>query len=203
MWFYVAVTLRAHPITTLIAGRVKALREAANLSTAAMSRKLRELGIPWTQAAVFRLEAGQRESVAVHELLGLALVLGTTPLALVTDPRIGRPVPLGAGFDVDPWVVARWARGDGHNAERDPRLVVDYDTWTAFGLVDAIPDLFRKMARPPAGAEDQDARDRGLLRLLRDHLDLATRLGAAPYPVPDSVRARADELGMPLPAQDG
>ena len=137
MWFYVAVTLRAHPITTLIAGRVKALREAANLSTAAMSRKLRELGIPWTQAAVFRLEAGQRESVAVHELLGLALVLGTTPLALVTDPRIGRPVPLGAGFDVDPWVVARWARGDGHNAERDPRLVVDYDTWTAFGLVDA------------------------------------------------------------------
>lgn len=192
----------ALPITTVVAQEVKRLRETANLSTAAMSRKLRELGIPWTQAAVFRLEAGQRESVALHEWLALAVVLGTTPLALIADPRIGRPVPLGEGFAVDPWIVARWARGDGHNAERDPPLQVDYDTWTMFDLVHAILDLLRKMDRPPAGAEDQAARDRGLLRLLRDRLDDAARLGAAPYPVPDSVRERAAELGMPLPGQD-
>ena len=198
VWFYVAVTSRAHPITSVIAQEARRLREASNLSTAAMSRRLRELGVPWTQAAVSRFEAGQRESVGVHELLALALVLGTTPLALFTDPRMSRPVPLADGFEADPWTVALWCRGDGHNDERDPRLQVDRSTWVVFDLVHAIADLCRRLRRPAEPGQDQDARDRSLLRLLAGELDQAARLGAGPYPVPDAVRARAVELDMPL-----
>jgi transcriptional regulator with XRE-family HTH domain len=203
VWFYVAVTLRAHPITAVIASRVKQLREGANLSTAAMSRELRALGIPWTQAAVFRLEAGQRENVSVAELLALAIVLHTTPLALITDPRIGRTIPLAEGVELDPWTVALWCRGDGHNAERDPRLQVDHTTWTVFDLTHAIADLCRRIMRPAEDGADQDGRDRSLLRLLVRSLEQASGLGASPYPVPDAVRARAAELGFDLPTAEG
>jgi transcriptional regulator with XRE-family HTH domain len=200
--FDALVTSRAHPITVVIAQEVRRLRGAARLSGAALTERLNGYGIPWNRTTVAKLERGDRESVSVQEWLALAVVLGTTPLALITDPRIGRSVPLAEDFEVDPWIVARWARGDGHNAERDSRLQVDYDTWTVFDLVHAIPDLCRKMARPPAEGEDQNARDRALLRLLRSHLEQAAQLGAAPYPVPAAVRGRADELGMPLPGQD-
>jgi transcriptional regulator with XRE-family HTH domain len=193
--------VRAAPITRVIAARVAELR--GDLSGAKLAARLNEYGVPWNRNTVAKFETGRRESVTVHELLALALALGTTPLALMTDPRMKQPVPLGAGFEADPWIVARWARGDGHNGERDPRLQVDHDTWTVFDLVHAIPDLCRRMTRPAPEGQDQDARDRSLLRLLRDLLEQATKLGAAPYPVPGLVRARADELGFELPGQDG
>ncbi|MGH8965566.1 MAG: hypothetical protein ACRDXB_09605, partial [Actinomycetes bacterium] len=167
------------------------------------SRELKTLGIPWTQAAVFRLEAGERESVAVHELLALAIALGTTPLALITDPRIGHRIPVAAGVQVDPWHGVLWSQGDGHDSERDRRLRVDRDTWIVFDLASAIDDLCRRILRPPEEGTDQDARDRSLLRLLQSSAAQAASLGARPFPVPDAVRARAVELGFDLPAAEG
>ncbi len=201
MGFYPLVALnRAHPLTALIAERVKLLRDKdhRNLSGTELAKRLRAVGIPWTQTTVAKLESGARESVSVHELLALALVLGTTPLSLITDPRAGQVVPLAGDFSADPWLALLWCRGDGHNDERDPRMRVDYDTWVVCDLAHAIADLCRRIVRPGEPGQDQDARDRSLLRLLVTHLDRAGKLGAAPYPVPAAVRARAAELGMPL-----
>lgn len=190
-------------LTAVIAARVAELRAAGGLSGAKLAERMAPYGVSWNRTTVAKLESGRREQLTVGELVALALALGTTPLSLLADPRIGQPVPLGQGIAVDPWTVAQWAMGDGHNAERDHRLRVDHDTWTLFDLARAIADLCRRVLRPPAEGQDHDGRDRSLLRLLADSMDDAGKLGAGPYPVPDAVRARAAELGMPLPGEDG
>lgn len=168
------------------------------MSGAGLAERLAAYGIPWNRTTVAKLESGRRENISVAELLALALALGTTPLALIADPRIGGPVPVADGLEVSPWTLALWARGDGHSEDRDPRLKVDRSTVVLFDSAASIADLCRQVLRPPAKGEDPESKDRSLLRLLINALDRVLALGAVPYPVPAAVCERAADLGFDL-----
>src|SRR5580704_7701907 len=72
---------RADPITRLIAGRVREIRQQQRLSGASLGAAVRDLGLQgWVDSTVGKLETSRRESVTVRELLALAVVLGVPPV---------------------------------------------------------------------------------------------------------------------------
>lgn len=65
-----------------VARNVKRLREAANLTYTEVSKALADIDRPMSPLAVRRIEEGERR-VDVDDLLGLAVVLGVTPISLL------------------------------------------------------------------------------------------------------------------------
>lgn len=65
-----------------VARNVKRLREAANLTYTEVSKALGDVDRPMSPLAVRRIEEGERR-VDVDDLLGLAVVLGVTPISLL------------------------------------------------------------------------------------------------------------------------
>ena len=66
---------------------VKRLRRARQWTQEELADRLREIGVDFSTSAVVNLEAHRRQGVALHELIALAAVLGTSPLALALPDR--------------------------------------------------------------------------------------------------------------------
>ena len=58
-------------------------RREAPLTGAQLAERMKELGYPYTRAAVANLENGRKNSVDVAELLALASCLGVPPATLM------------------------------------------------------------------------------------------------------------------------
>src|SRR5260370_15983800 len=99
------------PIGERVAHTVRKFRKARNLSHAALSRRLGELGRPIPPLALRRIEAGERR-VDVDDLVALALALDVAPVALLLPSDRESFRRLVAGGDPYPWQHI-WLWGTG------------------------------------------------------------------------------------------
>jgi transcriptional regulator with XRE-family HTH domain len=99
----------------VVAERMKDLRKKRGWSAAHLASELQHEGIPWDRSIVASFELGRRASVTVEELLGLAYVLGVSPLHLLVPPDQQGKVEFYAvtpeGSTPVPEVLD-WMRGD-------------------------------------------------------------------------------------------
>jgi transcriptional regulator with XRE-family HTH domain len=82
------------PIGVNVTHTVRHFRKARRLSYAELSRKLADMGREIPSLGLRRIESGERR-VDVDDLVGLALALGVSPLALLLPTEEGQLVPEG------------------------------------------------------------------------------------------------------------
>jgi transcriptional regulator with XRE-family HTH domain len=87
------------PTSARVAANVRRIRRDRELTTAALSQRLAELGHPIADTGITKIEKGQRR-VDVDDLVALAAALGTTPTRLLL-PEVDIPNP-GASFVLTP-----------------------------------------------------------------------------------------------------
>lgn len=201
----------AEPITALIAERVRARREAADLSQAELAEEMAKRGVPWKRATVVNLEkraassrgtGGGRDAISVQELLTLALVLDVPPVTLIADPRASDTVPVAEGLEVDQWEALMWMVGTGTIDPPTGRAFTNA-AWlihAGFTVVEALGDLRRvdRGSDPEQAQQRTDDRHRQALERMRDALVRINAQGAPPPRLADWVFQRAAELGIDL-----
>lgn len=99
--------------TSVIAARVRSLRQRHGWSADQLAERMTAAGVPWSRIIVTKLETGRRPSVSVEEMLALALVLGVAPVHLVV-PTTGDeadPYEVAPGRPVAAWEAREWIRG--------------------------------------------------------------------------------------------
>jgi transcriptional regulator with XRE-family HTH domain len=198
--------------TTVIAGRVKALRKQARLSGPALASAMKDRGFTWNRTTVAKLETGHRESISVQEWLALALVLDVPPVWLLIDPSGHTPMPVAEGVELDPWSALMWMIG---------RQVIGQPTGTnwkseEFDLLSQVQRLWERLAdlggnlhRLKTGKLDERLREI-IEKLIREDLDQAREClqriadaGAAVPQLPAEMIKCAAEQGIELPGQQG
>lgn len=195
-------------VTTVIAERIKTLRNEARLSGPALAAAMNERGIPWNRTTVAKLETGRRETVTVQELLALAVVLDVPPVWLLADPKAGTPVPITEGVEADPWSALLWLIGRQPLAE--PTGAVWNDAAAQLGALQQLArwiDAYDQQRDLQAAHDDvagpsQETLDRRGLTAIQGSLDVFKFRGWPMPPVPVHVRKRAAELGVELPGQE-
>ena len=203
-------------MTRVIAGHVAALRKERRLSGAALSRRVRDLGVKsWTDSTISKLETGRRESVGVTELFALALALDVSPLLLLADPRTDAKVPVGReefteeapgrDIELDAWTALLWmcgmARPDrkvsattyGHRSE----LVLDGLRFAE--RVEMLMPLLGDGLNLPEMDDARDAWTRQLLESVAASLHHFERQGTPLPAVPTRIVRAALQLGIELP----
>lgn len=97
--------------TEAVAAQVRQLRHKRGWTAAELAAKMTEVGIPWGQPVVSRLETGARENITLAEVLALAYVFNIAPVHLIVpiDPRTEYQVVLGRKVDV--LDARQWVRG--------------------------------------------------------------------------------------------
>lgn len=213
--FDALVEHRAAPITALIASRVKALREDARLSGAALAKLLNKHGVMWNRTTVIKLEAGARESLTVQELLALALVLEVPPVALLADPLQMDEVPIAKDLWLTTWDALGWITGAMAIDPRDANVAPDPQAGWALRQLLLMSGALEEIARAPDVGEVRaddgqltddpatvravvEQRERSALETIRDVLARIGRAGVAPPAVPPYIARRADALGVDL-----
>lgn len=68
--------------TEAVASRVRQLRRTRGWTAEELADRMTEVGIPWNQPVVSRLETGKRESISLAEVLALAYILDVAPIHL-------------------------------------------------------------------------------------------------------------------------
>lgn len=91
---------------------VRRLRKERGWTGADLSERLGQIGLKFEPHAITNLEANRRKTVAVHELVALAAVLGVPPLTLIV-PELGADVELLPNQSTDGvrtimWMTGRW-----------------------------------------------------------------------------------------------
>jgi transcriptional regulator with XRE-family HTH domain len=128
-------------LADVLADNIAGYRSMRKLSQRALADEMRRLGHQWSASTVSDIENGDR-SVAVDELVGLALVLDTNPPALLDPGGIdgNATEDLDYGDGVTPVKFARaWLRGKVVLSRR----VVDPDdvpVWAAATANDTSPN---------------------------------------------------------------
>lgn len=200
--------VRAHPVTAVIAGRVRALRESARMSGSVLAAEMANLGIPWNRTTVAKLETGRRESVTVQELLALAVVLDVPAVWLLADPAAETPSPIAAGVERDPWPALMWMIG------KEPLTDRPGTPWGAAALpmrwacqVATLVERFREVRTgneisaavlPGKERARQDEDERRVLRTLAAPLRRLRDLSFPAPALPADVLDRARELDVDL-----
>ncbi len=114
--------------------RVRALRRG-RYTADQLAERLQAVGVKWDRNVVASFETGRRKTLAVEELLALALILDVAPVNLLVpleDDRLYRYVP--AHHTYAGW-VRKWVRGESwidHDGG-DPRRYyteVPADEWS-------------------------------------------------------------------------
>lgn len=105
------------PSSERVAANLRRIRRDREITTAALSRRLAEIGHPIADSGITKIEKKQRR-VDVDDLTALALVLGATPNRLLM-PDLDRPgtrteymlTPVVKGSPDQLW---QWAQGEKH-----------------------------------------------------------------------------------------
>jgi transcriptional regulator with XRE-family HTH domain len=202
---------------TVLARRVRDLREASGMTQTELGRRMTALGQKWGRTTVAKLETGNRESVTPDEWWALALVFDVPPLLLLVDPVAGTPVRIAEGIEVDPWSALLWSSGQKSLTD-SPGQGWDWigEGSEAARLVERFEELRRHRDRvamllPIDRAENEseerrreaDKSDERLLRRLAECLKRLQQRGLTLPLLPDDVAKRAAELGVELPGHRG
>ncbi|MFZ0118241.1 MAG: helix-turn-helix transcriptional regulator [Pseudonocardiaceae bacterium] len=201
---------------TVLARRVRDLREASGMTQTELGRRMTALGQKWGRTTVAKLETGNRESVTPDEWWALALVFDVPPLLLLVDPVAGTPVRIAEGIEVDPWSALLWSSGQKSLTDSPGQA------WESLGEgyeVASLVERFLQQRRqwevaaltlPANSAEDEARRrktvgefDERLLRRLAECLKRLQQRGLTLPLLPDDVAKRAAELGVELPGHQG
>ncbi|WP_119581064.1 helix-turn-helix transcriptional regulator [Streptomyces europaeiscabiei] len=75
--------------TSVIAKRVREVRDRRGLTAEQLAERLVNLGVSWQRSTVAKLENGKRENVTVTEWLALAAALNVAPVHLLIPPDVG------------------------------------------------------------------------------------------------------------------
>lgn len=108
--------IEGKPLAEVLAEHISIYRSTKNLTQEMVARGMNQLGFAeWSRPTVSEVERGRR-SVSATELVGLGLVLGVPPLALLDPTSLGDPiVPSGHILIgerlLDPWLAYLWLRG--------------------------------------------------------------------------------------------
>ncbi|WP_405425533.1 helix-turn-helix domain-containing protein [Streptomyces erythrochromogenes] len=94
-----------------VAQRVRDVRKRKGLTTQQLAERLQANGLPWERTTVVKFEGGRRQSVAVDELLALALALDVAPIHLLV-PLDDRPYAITPTRTEDANDVRAWVRGE-------------------------------------------------------------------------------------------
>lgn len=197
------------PITTVIAQRIRTLREGARLSGAGLAAEMVKLGVPWNRTTVAKLETGRRESVTVQELLALAAALNVPPVWLLTDPAAGQVVPIANGMQLDPWAALLWfigkvpLHGDRNVGEWSGASQAIRQATNVAEIVAQLESFHRyreiNEVIVPSDPVADDETERKMLRALQKPLEALQGRGYRAPAIPAGVSARAKELGVDLP----
>ncbi|CAN5743126.1 hypothetical protein BH18ACT15_BH18ACT15_11840 [soil metagenome] len=123
-------------LSETVAGRLRELRKAADLSQGPLAKRMRSRGHAWGDTVVSRVERCERE-VSVPELVTLAAVLGVRLQALL-EPY-GSHIEVG-GVPIESNIFRPWALGVGTLQLGDDKVVrLDTPLFMA-----SHPELFRE-----------------------------------------------------------
>lgn len=203
---------RADPITRLVAGRVRALRDARGISGATLGAAVRALGLrSWAPATVGKLETMRRQSITVQEWLALSVALSVPPIWLLIDAA-GGAVPIAAGVKADPHAALMWLTGRSPMA--DPAGAEWETAARVIALAHQIAALTERHAQlrahreivaqllPDDGEADRAVDDeRQERRTLEDLARVLIELHKVSFPapvLPGDVTDRATALGVEL-----
>ncbi len=99
-------------MTSVVARRVRELREARGWSARELAERILDLGYKGLDRGVLaNLETGRRESVTVDELAALALALDMTPPDLLEPPSHDGPLAVTPSHEASAADVRAWWRG--------------------------------------------------------------------------------------------
>lgn len=99
------------PTARQVVENVVRLRGARGLTREALADRLTEVGRPIRATGLARLEAGRRR-VDVDDLIGLALALGVSPVALLLPPEMVEELHLTDTTSTSWQAAWRWAIGE-------------------------------------------------------------------------------------------
>lgn len=116
-----------------VAANVRRLRNARQLSAAALAQLLTEHGRPFVQSAVANIEAGRRR-VDVDDLMALAVVLNVSPTMLLLPPD-ARSTTEATGAGTKPahefyrWADRQWPLEASTDPETLRRQLLDLSVY--------------------------------------------------------------------------
>ncbi len=101
--------------------RLREAREARPMSQRGLAARLTELGLPMSQAAVTRIERGDRKC-SLDEAVAIAAALDVAPMHLFLPIDGDDPVQLAPALEVDAPLARAWARGEQPLRPEDARF---------------------------------------------------------------------------------
>jgi transcriptional regulator with XRE-family HTH domain len=103
------------PTSARVAANLRRIRRAADVTTAALSKRLAAIGHPIADTGITKTEKGDRR-VDADDLVALALALGVTPNTLLLPqvdylgaPGVHHVTPVAGGTAEELWL---WAQGE-------------------------------------------------------------------------------------------
>jgi hypothetical protein len=104
----------SHRVARLVGARVRhyRLKPKPKMSAQALADRCVGLGFPLDRSVIAKLEAGNRQTITVPEVLVLARALRVPPLLLVTPVGHSEKVEILPDTEVDPWAAAKWLTGE-------------------------------------------------------------------------------------------
>lgn len=135
--------------TSVIAKRVREVRDRRGLTAEQLAERLVALGVNWQRSTVAKLENDKRENVTVTEWLALAAALNVAPVHLLIPPDAGEddayqvtPETQVAATTARDWIRGRHplpgARRREFAAEAPDDEWVSFDVTTREGALAAI-----------------------------------------------------------------
>jgi transcriptional regulator with XRE-family HTH domain len=87
-------------------------RRQRRLSAPQLADRTAELGMPVSRTVLAEVEAGERDTVTVAEVLVLAAALGVAPTELISPVGFDEQIEMLPGRMVDPLEAAKWVYGE-------------------------------------------------------------------------------------------
>jgi transcriptional regulator with XRE-family HTH domain len=160
------MTLEQWPkdLTSRVAGQMRAARKAAGLTTAELAQGCLDRGLDVPETTIKNLETGRRNSVALHDFLVLADVLGVPPVSLLFPLGSAATVEVLPGREVSSWDALAWFTGE--NAPEQP---------APEGSAQYVLDIFRHHSDLAAAAMVSTGLAKERRRMASTALDKARR----------------------------
>ena len=127
---------KALTVSDIIAGEIRAIRRARDLTAQQLAERCAEVGFPdLTTQALSNIESGRRDGdgrrrryITVEELLAIGCALNVAPLDLLVPQSAADPYAVTPAVAVEPSAVAEWAAGEWPLTGTTPKADIDLPT---------------------------------------------------------------------------
>src|SRR5581483_5246823 len=133
-----------HPQTPdrTTANQVQTLRQRQRLSQRQLAERLSELGAPFTQAAVARLESGRTRNLSISDLFALAAALNVAPVHLLANSFDQNDVPIVGQTKLSPRHARDWIRGHRPLPDSDEHAYAEQVAAEEHDIYRTLPALY-------------------------------------------------------------